>query len=80
MEKSDGTKEGQNKKRKNREHTNSRAGCVQCKSRKVKVMPFELQLVYILHLTWSSATRKSPNVGLVLDVQRHAHIQLGTAA
>lgn len=70
------------RKRRNREHTNSRSGCAQCKARKVKA---SIPTTILPLRTWcltalNSATRKSPNVEPVLDVALFAHTPLRSMA
>ena len=52
------------RKRRNREHHNSRNGCLQCKARKVKVILSKTKTLPIMsfaHLLSYSATKKNPN-------------------
>ena len=56
------------RKRRNREHHNSRNGCLQCKARKVKVIfpnspiPQFFSIILPAHPLSYSATKKNPNV------------------
>ena len=52
------------RKRRNREHHNSRNGCLQCKARKVKVIfffPKTLRIMSFAHPLSYSATKRNPN-------------------
>ena len=60
-------------KRRNRDHTNSRSGCHQCKARKVKASTTVPNLRTRSLIPMESATKKDPSVGLGMSFSEAAN-------
>ena len=72
------------RKRRNREHHNSRNGCLQCKARKVKVrVAFPAPYPSIINLAHplfcDSATKTNPSAEAVLAGLHPVHMQITLA-
>ncbi len=61
------------RKRRNREHHNSRNGCLQCKARKVKVWPLRPRNMAAAHSLCYSATKKNLSAEAALGELHHVH-------
>ena len=61
------------RKRRNREHHNSRNGCLQCKGRKVKVGIPYVRTMAAAHPLCYSVTKKSPSAEAALGELRPVH-------